>query len=69
MSAEQLIDIIAKEHSRTSCADDNIDNGFYLDEEGNASDKYFPRCFRCALLEVTNGTVKRDDENVLNYFT
>ena len=63
MTAKELIDIIAPEHSRTSCSDENIANGFYhkaVDEweEGYKviSNKYHARCSRCALLELANGT-------------
>jgi hypothetical protein len=62
MKAKELIDIIAPEHSRTSCSDDNISNGFYHKatdewEEGYTviSNEYYYRCSRCALLELANG--------------
>ena len=62
MQAKELIDIIAPEHSRTSCSDENIANGFYhkaVDEweEGYKviSNEYYYRCSRCALLELANG--------------
>lgn len=62
MTAIELINIIAPEHSRTSCSDEDIDNGFYrkATEEWDKnytiiSTKYFPRCSRCALLELENG--------------
>lgn len=62
MKAEELIDIIAKEHSRTSCSDENLNNGFYhkAADEWEAgyrviSKDYYPRCTRCALLEIANG--------------
>jgi hypothetical protein len=64
MKAIELINIIAKEHSRTSCSDENISNGFYH-KSANAnewekeykviSNKYHTRCTRCALLELANG--------------
>jgi hypothetical protein len=62
MQAKELIDIIAPEHSRTSCSDENIANGFYHKaadewEEGYTviSNEYYYRCSRCALLELANG--------------
>lgn len=69
MEAITLIDIINPEHNRTSCSDDNISNGFYFeyDEYNDKSDvisrKYPPRCSRCALLEIENGTVALNKEN------
>lgn len=62
MTATELINIIAPEHTRTSCSDDNIGNGFYhksSEEWDNnytvITKKYIPRCSRCALLELENG--------------
>lgn len=37
------------EHSRTSCSDENVCNGFY----GCTSTQY--RCKRCAILEILDG--------------
>jgi len=49
-TAKELINIICPDHSRTSCSDENIDNGFYThDETGH------PRCRRCALIELAYG--------------
>jgi hypothetical protein len=45
MSALELINIIQPEHTRTSCDDDNLYNGF------NSSEKH-TRCLRCTLLQV-----------------
>jgi hypothetical protein len=44
------LDALVPEHGRTSCSDDNRRNGF----GSNGSD--FPRCNRCALLDVLDGT-------------
>lgn len=67
MDALEFINIIYPEHGRTSCSDDNISNGFYLkdDEDGEEviSKEYYPRCMRCALLEIENGTIKLTDKN------
>jgi hypothetical protein len=62
MQAIELIDIIAPEHNRTTCSDENLSNGFYhkaVDEweEGYKviSNSFHVRCTRCALLELANG--------------
>lgn len=59
MTAIELINIICPEHTRTSCSDENISNGFYHKWDGTVtnviSKEYFPRCSRCALLEINNG--------------
>jgi hypothetical protein len=62
MQAKELIDIIAPVHSRTSCSDENIANGFYHKSSNEwekeykvISNKYHARCTRCALLELANG--------------
>ncbi len=71
MEALELINIICPEHSRTSCSDENIGNGFFLESENDfeynttISKKYFPRCGRCALLQIANGKAT-DDNNVLD---
>ena len=56
MNAKELIDILCPEHDRTSCSDDNVSNGFYREEDSTTIEsKYFPRCGRCALLEIESG--------------
>ena len=45
MTAIQLLNIIQPEHSRTSCSDTNLQNGFYSNEG-------YTRCFRCTILEI-----------------
>jgi hypothetical protein len=42
-----MVDVLAPEHYRTSCSDDDIVNGFN-------SSEYGARCTRCALLEVVH---------------
>jgi hypothetical protein len=69
MTALELINIICPEHSRTSCSDENINNGFYhsyeLDEPiSTISNEHMPRCTRCALLQLANGT-STDDNKVI----
>jgi hypothetical protein len=70
METLELINIICPEHDRTSCSDENISNGFYFEDEFNTtiSRSYFPRCSRCALLEIANGTAT-DDNKILNSFS
>jgi hypothetical protein len=60
----EFIDFICPEHSRTSCSDDDISNGFYLEEDRETiSKERYHRCVRCALLEIENGTIKRTEAN------
>lgn len=65
MTTKEFIDFICPEHGRTSCSDDNICNGFYVedDDEGTISEKYRHRCARCAFLEIENGTIKLTEAN------
>jgi hypothetical protein len=46
MTARELVDLLCPKHDRTSCSDDNINNGFDAGSHG------LPRCSRCALLEI-----------------
>jgi len=48
MTAKELVDVIAPEHDRTSCSDDNLSNGLYFDID----DVLSSRCSRCVLLEI-----------------
>jgi hypothetical protein len=58
MELIEFINLIKPEHIRTTCSDENISNGFYVDSEtGIINTKYRPRCERCALLEIANGTI------------
>jgi hypothetical protein len=45
MNALELINIIAPEHERTSCSDEDLNNGFYSNDNNT-------RCGRCTLLEI-----------------
>lgn len=45
MTAKELIDIICPTHDRSSCSDEDLQNGF------NSND-HFTRCGRCTLLCV-----------------
>lgn len=49
MNTFEFIDLLFPEHGRTSCSDDNLNNG--LEEDGSF------RCDRCFLLEIANGRV------------
>lgn len=50
MTATEFIDIIAPEHGRTSCSDEELNNSFYFDEENKEQGR--SRCIRCSLLEI-----------------
>lgn len=64
MSTKEFIDLISPEHGRSSCSDDNLFNGFYLEKDDETiNEKYHPRCLRCALLEIENGLIKRTEVN------
>lgn len=64
MTTKEFIDFICPEHGRTSCSDENISNGFCMeDDEETISQKYYHRCARCALLEIHNGKIKISEEN------
>jgi len=49
MTAQKLIDIISPEHDRTSCSDDNLENGL-----SSYDGELTLRCSRCMLLEIMN---------------
>ena len=69
MKAQELVDLLYPEHSRTSCDDDNISNGFsfiiddWNDRTKDLDKKYYARCRRCALLEIISGEVELTEEN------
>lgn len=65
MEAIEFVNLVAKEHGRTSCYDDNINNGFsFEDDDETISLKYLPRCKRCAYLQIANGTIKLTETNI-----
>jgi len=75
MNAKELIDILCPEHDRTSCNDENIGNGFshkfdeFSDDFLTTIDSEdFPRCGRCALLQIERGE-STDDNKVLGSIT
>lgn len=51
---KEMVDIIVPEHTRTSCSDTHVDNGWYC------SGGTIPRCTRCALLDAVGGYWDRD---------
>lgn len=50
MTAIELINIIAPNHCRTSCSDEDLNNAFYLDDD--LQEQYRSRCTRCSLLRI-----------------
>jgi hypothetical protein len=54
MDAIEFIDIIRPEHDRTSCSDDDINNGFFTRNGGD----WHGRCTRCMYLQI----IENDDD-------
>jgi hypothetical protein len=58
MEAREFIDLLWPEHTRTSCSDDDLQNGFrtmgLIDGE-TGKVKADGRCLRCMLLEFERG--------------
>ena len=50
MTTIEFINIIAPEHGRTSCSDEDINNSFYFDEDKKEQGR--SRCIRCSLLKI-----------------
>ena len=48
MDALELVNIVFPEHGRTSCSDDDLNNGFYSRCDGT----WHGRCTRCMWLEI-----------------
>jgi len=66
-TAKDLLDFIYPEHDRTTCSDNNLNNGFYSRNEDG-----FGRCTRCMYLELLSGSelppkVKEAKENNNDY--
>lgn len=61
MKATELIDILAPEHGRTTCSDENKSNGYWFDENNTESGeliiKGHARCTRCALFEIVDNKI------------
>jgi hypothetical protein len=58
MDAREFIDQFWPEHTRTSCSDDDLQNGFWsmgLIDDGTGELKADGRCLRCMLLEFERG--------------
>ncbi len=49
-TARDLLDFIYPEHDRTSCSDNDIQNGFY-----SRNEQGFGRCTRCMYLQILQG--------------
>ena len=72
MDLKQFINTVFPEHSRTSCSDDNISNGYYTEEVWNEELKKYEevitdkcRCLRCGMLEIAEEkVVNRNDYNL-----
>lgn len=54
----EVIDVIAPDHGRTSCDDENLDNGVGSIRNGRNA----PRCTRCLLLELLTGYAATPEE-------
>ena len=52
LDAMELLNALRPEHTRTSCSDDNLSNGWDL--SGFEFGHQLIRCGRCALLELVN---------------
>ena len=50
MTIKEFINLIAPTHGRTTCDDNNINNGFY-----SRNKKGYGRCYRCNLLCIEKG--------------
>lgn len=59
MEAIEFLNIVQPEHDRTSCSDDNIQNGFWSLYGYNNDNKWQGRCRRCIGLQIIN-----NDEDV-----
>ena len=59
MEAQELVDLICPKHTRTSCNDENLNNGIEIDD-GNF------RCTRCMLLDLARGNVTPEQFKELN---
>lgn len=60
MEIIDFINIICPEHDRTSCSDEDLNNGFFIDDFGTVDLKYRVRCKRCAYLQVARGEVGKE---------
>ena len=54
MDALFFIDIIQPEHDRTSCLDEDTQNGFWSRYGHGDESKWHGRCTRCMYLEIIN---------------
>jgi hypothetical protein len=54
MEAIEFLNIILPEHDRTSCDDNEIQNGFWSSYGYNEEGKWQGRCRRCMALQIIN---------------
>lgn len=59
MEAIEFLNIILPEHGRTSCSDDDIQNGFWSRHGHHTENEWQGRCQRCMALQIIN-----NDEDV-----
>lgn len=52
MEVNEFLNIICPNHGRTSCNDDDLNNGFY---SYIGHESWHGRCTRCILLQIING--------------
>ena len=55
MDAMEFLNIVQKEHGRTSCSDNDTQNGFWSRYGYNDNNEWQGRCVRCMALEVIRG--------------
>lgn len=58
MDAIEFLNIILPTHDKTSCHDDNLNNGFWSIYGYNDLGKWYGRCRRCMALQI----IKNDDD-------
>lgn len=55
----ELVNVIAREHDRTSCSDNDLQNSPYVNNENGKV--YSHRCKRCLLLALIEDETLSDD--------
>ena len=64
MDAIEYINLTLPNHDRTSCSDNETNNGFY----SRTGDSWHGRCQRCMALEIIRGQEKIPKDFDQNYF-
>tara|TARA_R110000782_G_scaffold220705_1_gene307929 strand:+ start:255 stop:464 length:210 start_codon:yes stop_codon:yes gene_type:complete len=59
MEAFEFLNIVLPEHDRTSCSDDDVQNGFWSSYGYIKGGNWQGRCRRCVALQIIN-----EDEDV-----